>query len=99
MYPPTQRFAAGPNVPIDQADTWIYPLVQMKQFGVLKDEKATEEILSTVPEGTTIHLASGYFNLTRSYRQLIMTQTQASYNILMASPQVSDTNRGCLWLS
>lgn len=88
IYPPTQKFAAGTKVSVDQADTWIYPLVQMKQFDVLKDEKATEEILSTVPPGTTIHLASGYFNLTRSYRQLILTQTQASYNILMASPRV-----------
>ncbi|OQV19300.1 CDP-diacylglycerol--glycerol-3-phosphate 3-phosphatidyltransferase, mitochondrial [Hypsibius exemplaris] len=89
VYPPTQKFAAGLKVSIDKADTWIYPLVQMKQFDVLKDEKATEEILSSVPAGTTIHLASGYFNLTRSYRQLILSQTQASYNILMASPRAN----------
>ncbi|XP_055332207.1 CDP-diacylglycerol--glycerol-3-phosphate 3-phosphatidyltransferase, mitochondrial-like [Paramacrobiotus metropolitanus] len=89
MYPPTQRFAAGPDVSIDNADTWIYPLVQMKHFDVLKDEKATEEILSSVPEDTHIHLASGYFNLTRSYRRLILTQPQAHYSILMASPQTN----------
>ncbi|GAV08952.1 hypothetical protein RvY_18568 [Ramazzottius varieornatus] len=89
LYPPTQKFAAGPQVPLEKADTWVYPLCQMRQFDVRKDEKATEEILSTVPEGTTIHLASGYFNLTRSYRQLILNQKQASYHILMASPKAN----------
>nr|XP_033816075.1 CDP-diacylglycerol--glycerol-3-phosphate 3-phosphatidyltransferase, mitochondrial isoform X2 [Geotrypetes seraphini] len=69
-------------------DTWIYPLLQMKPFGIEIDELVTETLLTEAERGSTLHLSTGYFNLTQTYRALLLG-TRASYQILLASPEVN----------
>ncbi|XP_035695175.1 CDP-diacylglycerol--glycerol-3-phosphate 3-phosphatidyltransferase, mitochondrial-like [Branchiostoma floridae] len=69
-------------------DTWICPLVQMGPLGVWHDEMVTRRLLRTAPKESELLLASGYFNLTEDYMN-VMLQADADFNILMASPQVN----------
>ncbi|KAM8946246.1 CDP-diacylglycerol--glycerol-3-phosphate 3-phosphatidyltransferase, mitochondrial [Pelodytes ibericus] len=83
------RFQSGePGTNSETPDTWIYPLVQMKPFGIQIDELVTETLLTEAERGDRLFLTTGYFNLTQEYMELLLG-TRASYNILLASPEVN----------
>ncbi|XP_026099754.1 CDP-diacylglycerol--glycerol-3-phosphate 3-phosphatidyltransferase, mitochondrial-like [Carassius auratus] len=69
-------------------DTWIFPLVQMKPLGIHLDEQVTQRLLIEAGGDSVVYLTSGYFNLTRTYMQLVLGAA-ADYRILMASPEVN----------
>ena len=69
-------------------DTLVFPTIQMGTFGITNDGYVTKRFLSSAEEGSSIHLASGYFNLTEEYMQCVLSQSRASYSILMAHPEV-----------
>ena len=69
-------------------DTIVYPLVQMGPLGIRTDSAVTEEFMRWVPSGSVVHLASGYFNLTQHYREVLVGYSKAAYDILTAAPQV-----------
>ncbi|XP_053152333.1 CDP-diacylglycerol--glycerol-3-phosphate 3-phosphatidyltransferase, mitochondrial isoform X4 [Hemicordylus capensis] len=71
-----------------EPDTWIYPLIQMKPFGIQIDEIVTETLLMEAERGASVFLTTGYFNLTQAYMDLILG-TRAKYQILLASPEVN----------
>ncbi|XP_062976208.1 CDP-diacylglycerol--glycerol-3-phosphate 3-phosphatidyltransferase, mitochondrial isoform X2 [Elgaria multicarinata webbii] len=71
-----------------EPDTWIYPLIQMKPFGIQIDEIVTETLLMETERGANVYLTTGYFNLTQAYMDLILG-TRAKYQILLASPEVN----------
>jgi len=73
----------------DEIDTWIYPLVQMAPLGVHVDSMATEALLESAPSKSQVFLASGYFNLTQNYMDVILEKSKADFQILMASPKVN----------
>ncbi|XP_063312426.1 CDP-diacylglycerol--glycerol-3-phosphate 3-phosphatidyltransferase, mitochondrial isoform X2 [Pelobates fuscus] len=72
----------------DTPDTWVYPLVQMKPFGVHIDELVTETLLTEAERGDQLFLTTGYFNLTQGYMDLLLG-TRANYSILLAAPEVN----------
>jgi len=67
-------------------DTWIFPLVEMGQLGLHHDSHVTTRLFETALPGSVIHLATGYFNLTRQYTASVISHSAAAYNILMAHP-------------
>ena len=69
-------------------DTWIVPLVQMFPFGIRQDEFVTSELLKSASDGSVMCLASGYFNLTRKYIDVIL-KSSAKCEILTAHPTVN----------
>ncbi|XP_065503592.1 CDP-diacylglycerol--glycerol-3-phosphate 3-phosphatidyltransferase, mitochondrial isoform X1 [Caloenas nicobarica] len=71
-----------------EPDTWIYPLIQMKPFGIQIDEMVTETLLTEAERDARVYLTTGYFNLTQAYMDLILG-TRAEYRILLASPEVN----------
>lgn len=73
----------------NEIDTWIYPLLQMHPLRIRQDENITQLILMKATPNSTIKLASGYFNLTDQYMDIIIQGSLANYDILMASPQVN----------
>ncbi|PIK61702.1 putative CDP-diacylglycerol--glycerol-3-phosphate 3-phosphatidyltransferase, mitochondrial [Apostichopus japonicus] len=77
-----------PDIGRRKVDTWIYPLVQMGPLGICVDQKVTAGILENLDEGSRLHLASGYFNLTQQYKAIIL-RSRAKCEILLASPQVN----------
>ncbi|KAK7475409.1 hypothetical protein BaRGS_00033359 [Batillaria attramentaria] len=70
-------------------DTWVYPLVQMGPMGVINDEHVTLQLLRRPAKDDEILLASGYFNLTDHYMEVILQESLAKYKLLMASPEVN----------
>lgn len=74
--------------PLPEPDTWIYPLIQMRPFGIQIDEIVTETLLMEAERDATVYLTTGYFNLTQAYMDLILG-TRAKYQILLASPEVN----------
>ncbi|XP_010149799.1 PREDICTED: CDP-diacylglycerol--glycerol-3-phosphate 3-phosphatidyltransferase, mitochondrial [Eurypyga helias] len=71
-----------------EPDTWVYPLIQMKPFGIQIDEMVTETLLTEAERDARIYLTTGYFNLTQAYMDLVLG-TRAEYRILLASPEVN----------
>lgn len=70
-------------------DTWLFPLLQMGPFGVKDDEIVTERLLRDAEESDRILLASGYFNLTSRYMNVVISESKAGFEILTAAPEVS----------
>ena len=76
-------------------DTLIFPSLQMKCFDITADQLVTKKLLSM--RGGHIHLATGYFNLTKEYSAAILksaailddkskTELPAKFDILSAHP-------------
>lgn len=85
----TNRLISFDNSSDDTKDTWIFPLVQMGEFGVTQDEQVTKKFLATVPEGSIIRLATGYFNLTNEYAKTLLDYCKANISLLMAHPNAN----------
>ncbi|CAH2037300.1 unnamed protein product, partial [Iphiclides podalirius] len=71
------------------SDTWVFPLVQMGEFNITQDEYATCSILASVPKGSYIRLATGYFNLTENYANTLLKVCKANISLLMAHPNAN----------
>ena len=69
-------------------DTWLFPLIQMGPFRINDDEKVTKLLFTQSDVGDKILLASGYFNLTSQYINVVLNQSKASFDILTAAPEV-----------
>lgn len=72
----------------DEPDTLVYPLLQMYTFGIRQDEQVMEKFLCMAENSSQIKLASGYFNLTNHYMNIILKSSKAIYSLLVASPKV-----------
>lgn len=73
----------------DQADTWIFPLIEMGQLGIHHESLVTKQLFSSALPESKINLSTGYFNLTRKYMETITKECMATCNILMAHPKAN----------
>ncbi|XP_063218156.1 CDP-diacylglycerol--glycerol-3-phosphate 3-phosphatidyltransferase, mitochondrial isoform X2 [Bacillus rossius redtenbacheri] len=71
------------------AETWVLALVEMGQLGVHCDSVLTRRVLESAAHGSTVHLATGYFNLPGTYTEVILQRSLASYHVLMAHPSAN----------
>ncbi|ALC46438.1 CG7718, partial [Drosophila busckii] len=72
-----------------QADTWVFPLLEMGQIGIHHDSVVTKQLLSKCIAGSRLKLATGYFNLTQEYMNTITHNCLAQCSILMAHPNAN----------
>ncbi|EDV42207.1 uncharacterized protein Dana_GF17865 [Drosophila ananassae] len=72
-----------------QADTWVFPLLEMGQIGIHHDSVVTKRLLSNCVAGSRLKLATGYFNLTQEYMDTITHKCLAQCSILMAHPNAN----------
>ena len=72
---------------LPRADTLVFPLLQMGQYGIRQDELVTRHLLSGATEGENVHLATGYFNPPTEYVDAILT-SRGHYKLLAAAPEV-----------
>lgn len=77
------------NYKCEGYDTWIFPLVQMGQLGVRQDAAVTECLLGNAPSGANLCIATGYFNLTSTYMETLVTKCMADCKLLMAHPNAN----------
>ncbi|XP_055385153.1 CDP-diacylglycerol--glycerol-3-phosphate 3-phosphatidyltransferase, mitochondrial [Condylostylus longicornis] len=71
------------------ADTWIFPLIEMGQLGIHHDSIVTKKLFSSSVPGSLFKLATGYFNLTDEYMNTIQNDCFAQCSILMAHPNAN----------
>lgn len=81
--PPTPRKSGS------SADTWVFPLLQMAPLGITQDQEVTEHLLAHAPPRSTLRLATGYFNLTERYSNIILNNKSSCFHLLVASPKVN----------
>lgn len=77
------------NVNLKQAtdvDTWIFPTVEMGQLNVHHDSLIVRRILRGAKKGSTLNMATGYFNLTDNLMDAIVNECEADVGIIMAHP-------------
>ncbi|KAH8353845.1 hypothetical protein KR084_008486 [Drosophila pseudotakahashii] len=72
-----------------QADTWVFPLLEMGQIGIHHDSVVTKRLLSNCVTGSRLKLATGYFNLTQEYMDTLTHKCLAQCSILMAHPNAN----------
>uniref|UniRef100_A0A1B6D6J1 CDP-diacylglycerol--glycerol-3-phosphate 3-phosphatidyltransferase n=2 Tax=Clastoptera arizonana TaxID=38151 RepID=A0A1B6D6J1_9HEMI len=73
-------------------DTWIFPLIELPPISVHLDSKVTKRILELADAGSTLHLATPYFNLTDDYNSTILKRSKAQFQFLMAHPTANSFN-------
>ena len=56
----------------DSEDTLVFPLLQMKTFGIDQDEQVTSNILRNDQSNCCICLATAYFNVTDDYWKALL---------------------------
>ena len=61
-------------------------MVQMGQLNIYHDSQITLRLLQTAPEGATLKLATGYFNLTSEYSKALLEHCQGTCHLLTAHP-------------
>lgn len=71
---------------ISKIDTWIFPLIQIGQLDIRGDSEVTLNLLKSAPPGSTLRLATSYFNLTSEYSNALLQDCQASCQLLTAHP-------------
>lgn len=70
----------------DDSKTIVFPLIQMQTLGICDDQFFTSNLLSNCDPDSNVRLASGYFNLTDEYKQIILSRVwREPMKILMAS--------------
>lgn len=80
---------------VSQADSIVFPLIQMSTIGVLDEEQVTTSLIESCPPNSDLCLASGYFNLTQSYqRYLLKCLPRCSIKLLMASEEANGFYKG-----
>lgn len=65
----------------------------MGQLNIHHDSIVTKKILESPPYGSTLKMATGYFNLTDHYMDCLVNNCHANCSILMAHPNVSLIHR------
>ena len=70
----------------DSEDTLVFPLLQMKTFGIDQDEQVTSNILRSDQSNCCICLATAYFNVTDDYWKALL-QGCGQVNVVMAHPK------------
>ena len=72
------------------ADTWIFPTVQMGLFDVHQDRRVTTRVLQSGVRGSSFGFATGYFNPTADYLDVILNGSNgAGFDLLMAHPKAN----------
>lgn len=71
----------------------LTPLIQAGLFGVRQEEQFLKRLLSSVCGSKSIrpavHLTTGYFNLHAPYRRALLSNHNATFDLLVASPKAN----------
>lgn len=68
------------------ADTWIFPTLEMGQLNIHHDSHVMKRILMNAEKDSKLNMATGYFNLTQTLMDTIVKDCQADCSIIMAHP-------------
>ncbi|KAI6228817.1 CDP-diacylglycerol--glycerol-3-phosphate 3-phosphatidyltransferase [Aphelenchoides fujianensis] len=72
-----------------EAETMIFPFLQMKPFGIRQEEEVMERLLKQPPEDVDVTIATGYFNFDPKYADLVLRSPASSQSVLLAAPEAN----------
>ncbi|KAL1451572.1 hypothetical protein WDU94_005933 [Cyamophila willieti] len=67
-------------------NTWLSPLIECPPLRISIDSTVTKQVLHYALDGSSVHLGTGYFNLTQDYVKAMLAKPSVHYNVLMAHP-------------
>ncbi|KAI6237060.1 CDP-diacylglycerol--glycerol-3-phosphate 3-phosphatidyltransferase [Aphelenchoides besseyi] len=71
------------------AETMIFPFLQMKPFGIDQEERVMERLLKNSKGEWNLTFATGYFNFDDKYSDLIIRQSRLPSSIMLAAPDAN----------
>lgn len=74
-------------------DTVVYPLIEFPPFEIHHDSQTTNLLMSNAEPGSTMHMATGYFNIPDVYVKTIFEKSLANFNILFSHPMANSFNQ------
>lgn len=74
------------------ADTWVYPVLQMGSFNVNQEHDIMKTFLESCKADDQIYVSTAYFNPLENYVDIMTDQSKSEYHLLTASPQVRFTS-------
>ncbi|KAK0411211.1 hypothetical protein QR680_005542 [Steinernema hermaphroditum] len=77
-----------------EACTKVYPLVQMGLFGINQEYDLMRTLFARKDPYMNLSVASGYFNLTNEYSDVIAKEGDYSLSVVLASPQANGFYNG-----
>jgi CDP-diacylglycerol---glycerol-3-phosphate 3-phosphatidyltransferase len=81
-----KTFEEQKNVDTTDADTWIFPTLEMGQLNIHHDSLVMKRIVNSAEIGSSLKMATGYFNLTQNLMDAIVKDCNANCSIIMAHP-------------
>jgi CDP-diacylglycerol---glycerol-3-phosphate 3-phosphatidyltransferase len=81
-----ETFEEQKKIGTADADTWIFPTLEMGQLNIHHDSLVMKKILSSAKKGSFLKMATGYFNLTQTLMDSIVNDCGAKCSIIMAHP-------------
>lgn len=75
----------------DEADTLLIPLLQLPTYKINEERQFMNHLLSNVPSNSIMKVASGYFNLTSEYIDVLLKNRSKfkSIDVMVASEKVN----------
>uniref|UniRef100_A0A8D9ACU7 CDP-diacylglycerol--glycerol-3-phosphate 3-phosphatidyltransferase n=1 Tax=Cacopsylla melanoneura TaxID=428564 RepID=A0A8D9ACU7_9HEMI len=67
-------------------NTWLAPLIECPPLSIAIDSTVTKQVIHHALDGSSLHLGTGYFNLTQDYVRAILAKPSVQYSVLMAHP-------------
>jgi CDP-diacylglycerol---glycerol-3-phosphate 3-phosphatidyltransferase len=77
------------NKKSEDVDTWIFPTLEMGQLNIHHDSLVTKRIMSSAESGSLLNIATGYFNLTQTYMNTLVSECKADCSIIIAHPNAN----------
>lgn len=71
------------------SDTIIFPLIEFPPFDIHKDSEIVTKLLEHAEAGSTLNLATGYFNLPDVYINTLFKKSKANINVLFSHPMAN----------
>ncbi|KAJ6219932.1 hypothetical protein RDWZM_005744 [Blomia tropicalis] len=85
-----EKFSNITEANLNEKDTVMFPLLQMKSIGINDEEQFTSNLIENCPEQSVMHMATGYFNLTKTYQMILLNRiNKIPMSILMASEEAN----------
>lgn len=67
----------------------VYPLIEFPPFNIHMDSQTTNLLMCNTKPGSTMDLATGYFNIPDVYTKTIFQKSLANFNILFSHPMAN----------
>lgn len=70
-------------------DTLVHPLIEFPPFDIHQDSEVTNLLMGIAEPGSTMHMATGYFNIPDIYTKTIFQKSAGKFEVLFSHPMAN----------